>query len=166
MAQQRTVVAERLEKLKLARAKTFAGFLRKDEELGLTPCWGAIAKRFEREFTNTSDRVAIWRTLVGVGERGALLLFVKYSLSSPEVLAKIVEDAPKLPESVQRVLVCLDEARDLIEAQLSRLSPAAQQLWSADADTKNRERMHFESLTAKMVSIDYVVPEKETAAPR
>lgn len=162
MALQRTAVAKQMEKLKLARAKNFAGFLRKDEELGLTPCWGAIAKRFEREFTSTADRVAIWHTLVGLGERSVLLVFLKHNLSQPEVLAKVVEDAPTLPESVQCILVCLEETRSLIETQLSRLAPAAQQLWSADADTKTRERMHFESLMAKMLSIDYVVPEKST----
>ncbi len=165
MAQQRAAIAERLEKLKHPRAKQFARFLHKDEELGLIPCWGAIAKRFEREFTDAADRVAIWRTLVTTGDRSALLLFLRHNLSQPDVLAQIVEDAPTLPESVQAVLVCLDEARGLVEARLSALSPAAQQLWNADEDTKRRERMHFESITGKMTSIDYIPPEKSAGTP-
>ena len=158
----RVVVADQLKKLKNSRAKSFAGFLRQDADLGLTPCWGAIAKRFEREFTSTEERLVIWRELLSLGERGPLLLFIKNNLARSDVLRQVVEDAASLPESLQCVLACLDEAHGLLEPKVQALCAAAQQLWVADEDTKRRERAHFESLVAKMLAIDYVLPAQST----
>ena len=161
----RTEIAQGLEKLKAPRAKTFAGFLRQSDERGLTPCWGAIAKRFEQDFKSAAEREAIWRALVGAGEKSALLLFVKHNLSRTEVMAKVVEDAKSLPVAVQRVLVCLDEARGLLEGKVEDLSPEAQQLWAAGDDTRRSERLRFEARMARLVTVDYVVPEKPGGAP-
>jgi len=166
MAQQpRIAVAEGLKKLKVAPAKTFAEFVSKGDAPGVTPCWGGIAKRFERDFKSPAERTAIWSTLVGLGEKSPLLLFIKHNLSQPAVLAKIAADAPSLPVQVQRVLVSLDETRAPLKDRLQELSVEAQQLWAADDGTRRRERERFESRMAKLVAVDFIVAAQPGAAP-
>jgi len=152
----RTALAEGLDKLKAPSAKKFAGFLRQGDEGGLVPCWGAIAKRFEQDCKGAAEREAVWRELVGIGEKSALLLFVKHNLSHPAMLAKMAEEAAALPVVVQRVLASLDEAHGLLERKLPQLSAEAQQIWAADAETRRAERVRFESRMARLVAVDYI----------
>ena len=161
----RIEAAEGLGKSKTSRVQSFAEFVRKGDKPGLTPCWGAIAKRFERDFKSAAERTAVWRALVELGEKSPLLLFIKHNLSQPDVLAKIAADAPSLPVQVQRVLVSLDETRAPLKGKVQELSVEAQQLWADDDDTRRRERERFESRMAKLVAVDFIVADKPGAAP-
>jgi hypothetical protein len=164
--QPRIEAAEGLGKLKASRARKFAEFVRQGDEPGLTPCWGAIAKRFERDFTSVAERAAVWRALVDLGDKNALLLFVKHNLSQADVLQTVGQEAQSLPVVVQRVLVSLDEVRPHLEGKVQELSVEAQQIWAADDDTRRGERERFESRTAKLMAVDYISDQSaETPEP-
>ena len=48
-------LADRIEALAAPSAGTFAGFVRQGDPDGPTPCWGAIAERFDTDFTDNAQ---------------------------------------------------------------------------------------------------------------
>ena len=149
-----------IEALDLQRAQGFADFIRTGDPDGPVPCWGAIAERFQQEFTSSDDRTAIWNLLVEEGDRRALLLFMSVSRDRPEVMAQVLDDAHRLPVALQRALVSFDELTQSVADHLEHLDPAARQLFEAGAGARDRERELFEARLGQLLAFRYYVPDR------
>jgi hypothetical protein len=155
----RDTLSARIEALGSAKAQGYADFIRTGEPDGPIPCWGAISERFERDFTKSADRIAIWETLVEEGDRRPLLLFLHVNRERPEVMAKVLEDAHRLPRALQRVLVSMPEVAGDLPAHLDKLDPAAKQLFEAGPEAVAREREQTAARIAQLTTFRYFVPD-------
>jgi hypothetical protein len=155
----RDSLSARIEALGIAKAQGYADFIRTGDPDGPVPCWGAISERFERDFTKSADRIAIWDTLVEEGDRRPLLLFLHVNRERPEVMAKVLEDAHRLPRALQRVLVAMPEVADDLPAHLDKLDPAAKQLFEAGPEAVAREREQTAARIAQLTTFRYFVPD-------
>lgn len=155
----RDSLSARIEALGIAKAQGYADFIRTGDPDGPVPCWGAISERFERDFTKSTDRIAIWDTLVEEGDRRPLLLFLHVNRERPEVMAKVLEDANRLPRALHRVLVAMPEVADELPAHLDKLDPAAKQLFEAGPEVVAREREQTAARIAQLTTFRYFVPD-------
>ena len=155
----RESLSTRIEALEIPQAKAYADFIRKGEASGPVPCWGAIAERFEESFPRDEDRKAVWPSLVEEGDRRPLLLFLHANRKRPEVLAQVLEDAHRLPPSLQRLLVSLPELASEIPKHLDKLAPAARQLFDAGPEALAREQEMMEARVAQLTAFRYYVPD-------
>jgi len=155
----RESLSARIEALEIPQAKSYAEFIRKGEASGPVPCWGAIAERFEESFARDDERKAVWTALVEEGDRRPLLLFLHANRKRPGVLAQVLEDAHRLPPSIQRILVSLPELASEIPAHLDKLAPAARQLFEAGPVALAREREMMEARVAQLTAFRYYVPD-------
>ena len=158
----RTHLSDRIETLSLPQAAGYADFIRTGDPGKPTPCWGAIAERFDQDFADDADRQAIWSTLVEADDRRPLLLFLHFNRDRPVVMASILDDAHRLPRLLQRAVVSLEEVADLVPDHLDRLDPAARQLWEAGPDARRRERELFDARIAELMSFRFFVPSDPT----
>ena len=154
----RETLSKTIEALRLPQAKSFATFIRTGDPGGPVPCWGAIAERFDREFTRDADRKVVWSALLDSGDRRPLLLFLSVNRGRPGVMSQVLADAPRLPVSLQRCLVALDEVADQVPARLDSLAPAARQLWEAGAEARRRERELFAERVARLSAFRFFIP--------
>ena len=155
----RESLSTRIEKLEIPQAKAYADFIRKGDAGAPVPCWGAIAERFDEQFSRDQDRKAIWTALVEEGDRRPLLLFLHANRKRPEVLAQILEDAHRLPPSLQRLLVSLPELASEIPKHLDQLAPAARQLFEAGPEALVREQELMAARVAQLTAFRYYVPD-------
>jgi len=155
----RDTLSARIETLSLPQAKGYADFIRTGDPDGPVPCWGAIAERFDTDFGKSAERKALWNVLVEAADRRPLLLFLHMNRGRPEVMAKVLEDAHRLPPVLQRTLVSLDEVAADVPAHLDRLDPAARQLWEAGPDAVAREREIVEARVKALTAFRYFVPD-------
>lgn len=157
----RATLSSRFEALALPKAKTYADFIRTGERGGPIPCWGALAERFQRDFTQAADRKDVWSALLDVGDRRALLLFLHMSRDRAEVMDAVLADAHRLPPSLQCALVAFDEIAERLPAHLDRLAPAARQIFEAGPETRMREREVVEARVAALKAFRYFVPDHD-----
>jgi hypothetical protein len=155
----RQSLADRFSSLPLAQAKALAGYMLQGDPGGPVPCWGAIAARFERDFPEDSQRLALLPALIEEGDARALLLFVYSSRARPAVLAVLAAELARLPPAVQRALASLDEAREQVQAALDALSPAVRQVFEAGEEARRREREQFEARVAQLLAFRFFVPD-------
>ena len=158
----RTDLSDRIETLSLPQAAGYAEFIRSGDPGQPTPCWGAIAERFDQDFTDDDDRLALWSALLEAGDRRALLLYLHFNRDRPPVMASVLGDVTRLPPLLQRALVSLEEVADLVADHLDNLTPAARQLWEAGAEARARERELFEARVAELMSFRFFVPSDPT----
>ena len=155
----RETLSARIETLPLPQAKTYADFIRTGDPDGPVPCWGAIAERFDTDFKQSDERKALWNVLVEAEDRRPLLLFLHMNRGRPDVMAKVLEDAHRLPPVLQRALVSFDEVASDVPKHLDRLDPAARQLWEAGPDALARERELVEARVNTLLAFRYYVPD-------
>jgi len=160
----REALASRIERLDAKGAKPLAAFVRARGEDGSTPCWGAIAARFDELFESDTDRLALFESLVAEGDRRALLVFLHRSRSRARVLEALCARAASLPPSVQRALVAMPEAATSVAAHLASFEPAAAEVWAGGEATKRPERELFEARVAELTAVPFLVP--DSADPR
>ena len=160
----RTLLSDRIETLSIPQAKGYADFIRTGDPDGPVPCWGALAERFEQDFDNSDDRKALWNVLVEADDRRPLLLFLDANRDRPDVMAKVLADAHRLPPVLQRALVSLDEVADLVPEHLDQLDPAARQLFEGGPDARKREKEQVEVRIATLTAFRYFVPDKTDPA--
>ena len=155
----RDTLSERIEGMSLPQAKRYADFIRAGDPDGPIPCWGAIAERFEEEFTRNADRKALWNILVEAEDRRPLLLFLHVNRGRPGVMAKVLEDVNRLSVPLQRALVSLDEVASEVPKHIHQLDPAARQLFEAGPEPRKREREMFEERVARLRAFRFFVPD-------
>ena len=160
----RTLLSDRIETLSIPQAKGYADFIRTGDPDGPVPCWGALAERFEQDFDKSDDRKALWNVLVEADDRRPLLLFLDANRDRPDVMAKVLADAHRLPPVLQRALVSLDEVADLVPEHLDQLDPAARQLFEGGPDARKREKEQVEVRIATLTAFRYFVPDKTDPA--
>ena len=156
----RIALSDRIRTLTLPQAAPFADFIRKGDPGGPIPCWGAIADRFDETFQADDERKALWNVLVEAEDRRPLLLFLHKNRGRPEVMARVLEDAHRLPVSLQRMLVSLDEVQSLVPKHLDRLHQAARQLYEAGPEARKREREQMEVRVSTLLAFRYFVPDR------
>ncbi len=156
----RDTLSSRIEALALPQAKGYADFIRTGDPDGPIPCWGAIAERFDQDFKKTADRNALWNVLIEEGDRRPLLLYLHLNRGRPEVMAKVLADADKLPRVLQRALVSFDEVAHLLPDHLDKLDPAARQLLEAGPEALGRESEQVEARIAQLTAFRYFVPDQ------
>lgn len=155
----REALSARFEALGSASAKGFADYVRSGEAGGPIPCWGALAERFQQDFTKVTDRKAIWDALIEEGDRRALLLYLHLNRDRPSVMAKVLDQVDRLSPALQRALVSFEEIADQLPAHLDKLAPAARQVFEAGADVLAREREQVEARIAQLTAFRYFVPD-------
>ena len=155
----RDSLSTRFEALGSASGKAFAGYIRAGEAGGPIPCWGALAERFQQEFTKVSDRQAVWDTLVDEGDRRALLLYLHLNRDRPTVMATVLEQVDRLSPMLQRALVSFGEVAELLPDHLDKLDPAARQLFEAGPEALARESELVEARIAQLTAFRYFVPD-------
>ncbi len=155
----RETLSARIEALSLPQAKGYADFIRTGDATGPIPCWGAIAERFQQDFTTDDDRKALWTVLLEDGDRRPLLMFLHTNRDRPQVMAQVLADADRLPRALQRALVSFDEVADQLPAHLDKLDPAARQLVEAGPEALGRERELVEARMAQLTAFRYFVPD-------
>ena len=146
--------------LALPNMQSFLRFIQKPDARGAMPCWGALSERFDAEFPSSSMRLEVWRELVELGDRRPQLLFVDLNRERPEVLERVVADAERLPEEVQRVLITSEPARPFVLRSLSKFRPAARQLLDHGAEALERERRLQRRALQKLRQIHFFVPDQ------
>ena len=160
----REALASRIERLDAKGAKPLASFVRSRGDDGSTPCWGAIAARFDELFENDADRLELLESLLAEGDRRALLVFLHRCRSRARVLEALCTRAAALPPSVQRALVAMPEAATAVAAHLASFEPAAAEVWGGGEATKRPERELFEARVAELTAVPFLVP--DVADPR
>lgn len=160
----RETLAARIAALDLPQARGYADFIRTGDPGGPVPCWGAIKERFQREFKSAADRRALWNVLLEEGDRRPLLLFLDANRDRPEVMAKVLEDAGRLPPALQRALVSFAEVADQLPAHLDKLDPAARQVFEAGLEAIAAEREQVEARIAQLTAFRYFVPDRADPA--
>jgi len=156
----RETLATRIAALDLPQARSYADFIRTGDPDGPVPCWGAIKERFQQEFKPAADRKALWNVLLDEGDRRPLLLFLDANRDRPEVMAKVLEDAGRLPPALQRALVSFAEVADRLPAHLDKLDPAARQVFEAGPEAIAAEREQVEARIAQLTTFRYFVPDR------
>ena len=159
----RDSLSARFETLGSASAKGFADYIRTEDAGGPIPCWGALAERFQQEFTKVSDRKSAWDALVEDGDRRALLLYLHLNRDRPPVMAIVLDQADRLSPALRRALVSFEEVAELLPAHLDKLHPAARQLFEAGPGALAREAEQVEARIAQLTTFRYFVP--DTADP-
>lgn len=165
----REALAKRIDALGTKSAKSLAAFVRGDRDASGSPCWGAIAARFDALFEGDGDRLALLEALVAEGDRRALLVFLGQCRDRPKVLEALCACAERLPSAVQRALVAMPEAATVVAANLERFEPAAAEIWRGGESTKRPERELFEARLGALTAVpsfvrDTVDPRDEAAA--
>ena len=107
---------------------------------GRLACWGTLAAFVKDRVENDEDRIALWRTLVDVGDRRPLLVFLDLCRARPKVLAAVAEDVGRLSPTMQCAFVSMPEAEGLWERALPRLGPAARDVLERGPEAVLRER--------------------------
>jgi len=156
----RTSISARLEKIGVGRAAEYAQFIRGGEQDKPLPCWGAIAERFTQDFVSASERLVVLDELIQEGDKRPLFLFIHTAQQDTELLEGLIGRAGALPVSVQRALVALPEAADLVPSRLDKFGPVAQALWKRGAEALYRENEVFEARTAELLSFRFYVPDE------
>ncbi len=155
----RDSLASRIWSLGLAKAKSYATFIREGDKGGPTPCWGAIAARFVESFPTDEERLVVLDKLIEEGDPRPLYLFLETSRARPKLLASLCERAGELPVSVQRNLVAMPEVVTYVAATLDRFDPSAQLVWTSGEDVKRRECELLSSRVGELMSLQYFVPD-------
>jgi len=160
----RKVLSKGIGALDIPPAKAYADFIRVGDPGGPIPCWGGAAERFERDFIRDSDRKALWPVLVRSQDPRPIMLFIHFNRRRPAVLREIIGDAGLLPVFLQRFIVSLDEAAELVPDRLDAFAPSAQQLWEAEPATRKREREMFTERVVRLLSFRFFVPNQQEPA--
>ncbi|MFH1690576.1 MAG: hypothetical protein ABIE42_10140 [Candidatus Eisenbacteria bacterium] len=155
----RESLSERIAGLDIAEAKTFAAFIREGDLDMPTPCWGAIATRFEDVFASDEDRLAVLNALIAEGDRRPLDLFLQVNRKRPALLASLCERADELPAPVQCALIAIPEAALFVEEALERFGPDARRLWEGDESLRRTECEQLRSRIGQLMSFQYYVPD-------
>jgi len=155
----RTLLSDTIEALALPQAQSYAEFIRAGDPGGPVPCWGALAERFDEEFTGNEDRKALWNALADSGDRRALLLFLELNRDRPEVMETVVHEANRLPPALQRTLVAFNEVTELVADHLDIFTPAARQLFEAGTEARAREHELVQSRVGRLRMYRYYVPD-------
>ena len=79
-------------------------------------------------------------------------------------MAKVLEDAGRLPRVLQTALVSFEEVADLLQAHLDKLDPAAQQLFEAGPEAIAREREQVAARIAQLTAFRFFVPDQADPA--
>jgi len=153
-------IANRLEVSDRSSVKKLARFLRGASDTGVLPCWGAIGEQLGELLKSDKDWLAVLHALLEVGSRRALLLFLDAARQRAGVMAKILDDAGRLPVDLQRALVCFDEVKADLPGRLGRLAPSARQLHAAGAEAMAMERQLFRVRVAALTASRFYVPLK------
>ena len=159
----RTTLSDRIEALSLPQAAGYADFIRSGEAAGPLPCWGAVAERFDHDFSADEDRKALLGPLVEAGDLRALILFLHANRDRAEVMEHVLADASRLPRVLQRALVSMEELADRVPEHFDGLHPAARQLWAAGPEALARERELFEARVAELLAFRFFVQSAEGA---
>ncbi len=159
----RMSLSRRFEALSSESAKSYAGYIQAGDD-GRIPCWGAIAERFDSDFGTDDERLEVLDALIEEGDRRALFLFVHLARSRPELLAKLIRQARRLPMSVQQCLISLPEAAECVRSQLKHFSPAVQSAYRNDPDSLKRNQERFENRIRELLAFRFYIP--DTCDPR
>ncbi len=108
-------------------------------------CWGNLADHVRSQITVDADRIELWRVLVDIGDRRALLLFLDLNRDRPSVLRAIFDAADGLAPVIQCALVTMPEAAPLLRLPLPHLGSAARELIASGAESIARDRATYEA---------------------
>ena len=155
----RESLAARISSLKTSKAKSYAAFIQKGDQPGMTPCWDAIAARFVADFATDEERLAVLDKVIEEGDRRPLYLFLETSRARPKLLEALCARAGQLPVAVQRNLAAMPEAATQVAAHLDSFDPSAQAVWNGGEDTKRAERELLASRVGELTALSYFVPD-------
>ncbi len=150
--------ASKFETIDHPKAQAFAQFIRSGNQDGTNACWGAMAERFDQEFTDDEDRIPVWPKLIEIGDPRAMLLFIHLSRNRPKVMSELFQNANQLPRFIQRALVSFEETEPQANQHLGNLHPAAKELVQAEPKTMRRHRRIIRARIAKLMARRFTAP--------
>ena len=154
----REFYVEALEESESPEVREFARYLGEKSQDGSRPCWGGAAAHALKTFESGRTRIALWKELLRTQEENALLLFIKLYVDNLEVMEAVLSDAGKLPITVQRALVSIDEIGNKLDQHLPKFSQKARDFRSASAEDKRRERASFDTRTSGLLFVKMLSP--------
>jgi hypothetical protein len=117
------------------------------------PCWGGIAALTGRLVVSESDRLALSRILVELGDARCLLLHLTLQRGQAAVLRFLLERAGSLPSVVHCALVVMPEVEPLLTPALATtLHPAARRLREVSPERREVERQFYAGLQQTLLA--------------
>jgi hypothetical protein len=151
---------KKIHALPFARAREYATFVRGEDRAAgeHVPCWGAIARRAERDFSTDEERCGLWQVLLEEENPRPMLLFIDMYKDNKAVMTAVFKAADRIPIPLQMALVSLPECADLAARHAPGMHPAAQQLLAAPPAAREREQERFAARVAQLRTFDHFIP--------
>ncbi len=114
------------------------------------PCWGDIADVVAATIPTDEDAIALWNSLLEVGEPRALSVVFDALASRPRFLEAVVAHVGALPTALQCGLATFPEVRAALGPHAADLGPAARERIALSGDALAEERAVFEAFLGNL----------------